>query len=160
MASNPEMEYQVFSLHFPKELGYGLLNWDSQQGRPFSLPSKRNFPIFFKPKLVIAKFIGKMKKKSGIVKSGLDAMPLFLLYNLLSDIFLLAHRVKNHLFSYHLQRPLQPILNSLSIWMIRILMMILQIALWSFLWCRGRKPESLNMLLDSRFSNAICQPKD
>ena len=29
----------------------------------------------------IAKFIGKMQKKSGIMKSGLEAMPLFLLDN-------------------------------------------------------------------------------
>ena len=33
----------------------------------------------FKPKVAIAKFIGKMQKKSGsIMKSGLDAMPIFL----------------------------------------------------------------------------------
>ena len=49
----------------------------------FSLTSQRNFPISFKPKVAIAKFIGKMQKKSGIMKSGLDAMPLFLLDNLL-----------------------------------------------------------------------------
>ena len=49
-------------------------------GQTFSLPSQRNFSISFKPKVAIAKFIGKMqKKKSGIMKSGLDAMPLFLL---------------------------------------------------------------------------------
>ena len=46
-------------------------------------PSKRNSPISFKPKIAIAKFIGKMQKKSGIMKSGLDAMPLFLLDDLL-----------------------------------------------------------------------------
>ena len=40
-----------------------LLNWDSQHGRLFSLPSQRNFPISFKPKVAIAKFIGKMQKK-------------------------------------------------------------------------------------------------
>ena len=50
---------------------------------PYSLPSQRNFPISFKPKVAIAKFIGKMQKKSGIMKSGLDAMPLFLLDDLL-----------------------------------------------------------------------------
>ena len=42
-----------------------------------------NFPISFKPKVAIAEFIGKMKKQSGIMKSGLDAMPLFLLDDLL-----------------------------------------------------------------------------
>ena len=41
--------------------------------------------ISFKPKVTIAKFIGKMKKKSGIIKSGLDDMPLFLLDDLLND---------------------------------------------------------------------------
>ena len=67
-------------------------------GQLFCLPSQRNIPISFKPKVAIASSLGKCNKKSGIVKSGLDAMPLFLLYNLLRDIFLLAHRVKNHLF--------------------------------------------------------------
>ena len=28
MASNPKMEYQVFSLHFPKELSYGYLRFE------------------------------------------------------------------------------------------------------------------------------------
>ena len=37
----------------------------------------------FKPKVAIAKFIGKMQKKSGLMKSGLDATPLFLLDDLL-----------------------------------------------------------------------------
>ena len=41
-----------------------LRNWDSQQtGQTFSLPSQRNFPISFKPKVAIAEFIGKMQKK-------------------------------------------------------------------------------------------------
>ena len=47
----------------------------------FSLPSQRNFPISFKTKVAIAKFIWKMQKKSGIMKSGLDTMPLFFLDN-------------------------------------------------------------------------------
>ena len=37
-----------------------------------------------KPKVARAKFIGKMQKKSGIMKIGLGAMPLFLLDNLLN----------------------------------------------------------------------------
>ena len=37
-------------------------------------------------KVAIAKFIGKMQKKSGIMKNGLDAMPLFLLDDLLNDL--------------------------------------------------------------------------
>ena len=35
-------------------------------------------------KVALAKFIGKMQKKSGIMKSGLVAMPLFLLDDLLT----------------------------------------------------------------------------
>ena len=47
----------------------------------FSLPSQRNFPITFKPKVAIAKFVWKMQKKNlaHIIKGGLAAMPLFLL---------------------------------------------------------------------------------
>ena len=33
-----------------------------QHGRLFSLPSQRNFPVSFKPKVVIAKFVWKMQK--------------------------------------------------------------------------------------------------
>ena len=55
-----------------------------RKGRIFSLPSQRNFPISFKPKVPIAKLIWKMQKKSGIMKSGLEAMPLFLQDDLLN----------------------------------------------------------------------------
>ena len=79
MTSNPKMEYQIFLCIFQKNsamatLGLkemakflwkgrekGLPCWlshfsfaNSQQGRPFSLPSQRNFPISFKPKVAIA----------------------------------------------------------------------------------------------------------
>ena len=58
-----------FFLHFPKELSYGYLRFDGNGkislGRTFSLPSQREFPIPSKPKAAIAKFIWKMKKKSG-----------------------------------------------------------------------------------------------
>ena len=75
----PQNGIPGFSLHFPKELtqlSYGYLRFEenvkflwegrekslpSQQGRPFSLPSQKNFLIFFKPKVAIAKFIGKMQ---------------------------------------------------------------------------------------------------
>ena len=40
-----------------------------------------------KPKVAIAKFVWKMQKNSGIMKSGLDAMPLFLLDDLLKQWF-------------------------------------------------------------------------
>ena len=56
----------------------------STLGLKETLPSQRNFPISFKPKVAIAKFVWKMQKKSGIMKSGLDAMPLFLLDDLLN----------------------------------------------------------------------------
>ena len=36
-------------------------------------------------KVAIAKFIGKMQKKSGIMKNGSDTMPLFLLDDLLTQ---------------------------------------------------------------------------
>ena len=55
MAFNPLFIIPDFFLYFPKELSYGYL-----------------------------KFEGKSKKKSGIMKSGLDAMPLFLLDDLLN----------------------------------------------------------------------------
>ena len=64
---------------FNNEMDKSLPFFDSQL---FSLPSQRNFPFSFKPKVALAKFIGKMQKK-GIMKSGLDAMPLFLLGDLL-----------------------------------------------------------------------------
>ena len=53
--------------------------------KTFSLLSQKNFPISFKPKIAIAKFVWKMRKKSGIMKSGLDAMRLFLLDDLLKE---------------------------------------------------------------------------
>ena len=67
----------------------GLPCWLSQfsktkqpTGQIFSLPSQTNFPISFKPKVAIAKFIGKMqKKRSGIMESGMDAMPHFLIFS-------------------------------------------------------------------------------
>ena len=54
-------------MHFPKKLNSGYLKFEGNG----------------KPKVAIAKFIGKMQKKSGIIKSGFDAMPLFLLDDLL-----------------------------------------------------------------------------
>jgi hypothetical protein len=55
-----------------------LLNWYSQQGILFSLPSQRNFPISFKPKVAIAEFFWKMQRKTWYSFLGLDAMPLSL----------------------------------------------------------------------------------
>ena len=52
--------------------------------RTFFPTFQMNFPISFKLKVAIAKFIEKMQKKSGIMKSGSDAMPLFLQDDLLN----------------------------------------------------------------------------
>ena len=104
--SNPKMKCQVFLCIFQKNsamaIGYlrfeigkfcpvgclslGKLNWDSQLDKTFSVPSQRNIPISIKLKVAIVKFAWKMQKKSGIIKSGLDAIPLFLLDDLLSFI--------------------------------------------------------------------------
>ena len=71
----------------------GLSRWLSQfsktklrqpTGQNF-FPTFYQFPISFKPKVAIAKFVWKMQKKSGIMKSELDAMPLFLLDDLLKN---------------------------------------------------------------------------
>ena len=70
MASTPKWNTR-FSLHFPKELSYGYFRF------------KGNGENSFKPKVAIAKLVWKMQKKSGIMKSGLDTMPLFLLDYLL-----------------------------------------------------------------------------
>ena len=51
---------------------YQASNWSTKK-----IPSWGNLA------LAVAKFIGKMQKKSGIMKSGLDAMPLFLLDDML-----------------------------------------------------------------------------
>ena len=89
MASNPLFIKPV--LHFQNELSYVgclsfLLNRDSQQGRPFSLPSQRNFPISFKPKVAIAEFFWKMQRKTWYSILGVDAMPLSLKNLLLKEI--------------------------------------------------------------------------
>ena len=43
---------------------------NSQPGKLFSQPSQRKFPISFKPKVAIAKFIGKMQKNLVLWKVG------------------------------------------------------------------------------------------
>ena len=50
MASNPLFKIPDFFFAFSIScLSLVLLNWGRQQGRPFSLPSQRNFLISFKP---------------------------------------------------------------------------------------------------------------
>ena len=72
LGSNPKIGIPGYSLHFPKEKK-GLLCWLSQfsktklrqpAGQTFFPTSQENFPISFKPKVAIAKFIGKMQKKN------------------------------------------------------------------------------------------------
>ena len=65
--------------------------------RSCSLHFPRNFPISFKPKVAIAKFVWKKQKKSGIMKSGLDAMPLFLLDDLLKKSKVNKEGLSEHL---------------------------------------------------------------
>ena len=73
-------------------LGKSPPSWLSQ-GRNFSL---KNLPISFKSKVAIAKFIWKMQKKSGIMKSGLDAMHLLLQDDLLRS----SKRCPSLIFNY------------------------------------------------------------
>ena len=56
-------------LHFPNELCDGYLRFEGTKlrqptGQTFSLPSQRNFPISFKPKVAIAEFFWKMQRKT------------------------------------------------------------------------------------------------
>ena len=55
-----------------------FLTWESQQGRPFSLPSQRNFSISFKPKVAIGEFFWKMQRKTWFSIFGVVDMPLSL----------------------------------------------------------------------------------
>ena len=75
MASTPKMEYQAFLCIFQKNSAMATLGvkemgkflWEVRVkglpcwlGKLFSLPSQRNFPFSFKPKVAIAKYIGKV----------------------------------------------------------------------------------------------------
>ena len=53
-------------------LSLAKLNRNSELGKFFSLPSQSSFPISFKPKVAMAKFIGKMQKKIWYSVSGLE----------------------------------------------------------------------------------------
>jgi len=113
MVSNPKMEYQVLLCIFQKksatatlclkEMGNSFgkvgkkvcpticfslakLNRDIHLGELFSLPPQRYFPISFKPKVSIAKFIGKIQKSLVLWK-----VPLFLLDDLLINTLLLFY---------------------------------------------------------------------
>ena len=73
-----------------------MLIWDSQQGRPFPLPSKRNFPISFKPKVAIDEFFWKMQRKSWYSILGVDTLPLSLKNLLLKWFEKRASLFKDH----------------------------------------------------------------
>ena len=55
-------------------------------GQTFFLPSQRNFPISFKPKVAIAEFFWKMQRKTRYSILVVDAMPLSLKNLLLKKI--------------------------------------------------------------------------
>ena len=71
MASNPLFIIPDFFCIFQKNLAMA------------TLCLKEMVKFLWKPEVAIAKLVWKMQKKSGIMKSGLDAMPLFLLDDLL-----------------------------------------------------------------------------
>ena len=88
MASNPLFIIPDLFLQFPNELCYGYLGLEGngkiplgRQGKKFCWLSKFSFRSNLRqPQL---RLFGKCKKQSGIMKSGLDDMPLFLLDDLL-----------------------------------------------------------------------------
>ena len=72
-----------------------LPNWLSQfslaklrqpTGQTF-LPTQKNFPIYFKPKVATAEFFWKMQRKPWYSNLGVDAMPFFF-KNLLLKVLL------------------------------------------------------------------------
>ena len=67
MASNPLFIIPDFFFHFPNELCHGYLRFEGNGKIPSNLS------------------LENAKKRSGIMKSGLDAMPLFLLDDLLNE---------------------------------------------------------------------------
>ena len=89
-SSGPETYTETWSwfrLPIPKP-GFGR----TLQGRPFPLPSQRNFPISLKPKVAIAEFFWKMQRKTWYSIFGVDAMPLSL-KNLLLNHYHVIHNL-------------------------------------------------------------------
>ena len=95
MASNPKMEYQIFHCIFQKNSAMATLGLKEMEkflweGREKVLPC-------WLSQFSFAKFVWKMQNKSDIMKSGLDAMSLFLLDNLLLAIGRnLSHFLDSH----------------------------------------------------------------
>ena len=69
VGSNPAACYSKFCCFFILALPFFLLF------PPFSLPSQRNFPISFKPKVAIVEFFQKMQRKVWYSILRVDAMP-------------------------------------------------------------------------------------
>ena len=84
MASTLKMDYQVFLCVFQKNSAMATLRLKEME--KFLLENReKDSPCWlsqFRKTKGISRFPGKMKKKTGIMKSGLDAMPLFLLEDL------------------------------------------------------------------------------
>ena len=85
MPSNSKMEYNVFLCILQKNSAMATLGLKEMgkflwEGRGKSLPSWLS--QFRLSKVALAKFIGEMQKKTGIMKSGLDDVPLVLHVNM------------------------------------------------------------------------------
>ena len=80
--------YFLFFFIFQKNSAMATLglkeNWKIPLGRQRKRSALLAVSVQRLQKVAIAKFVWKMQKKSGIMKSGLDAMSLFLLDHLLS----------------------------------------------------------------------------
>ena len=109
MASNPLFIIPDFFFHFPNELCYGYLRETKLRqptGQTFSLPSQKNFPISFKPKVAIAKFIWKMKKKIWYYEKWVGGHASFPPRQSVKEIIVLSlnKRVKKyHFFNFFLR---------------------------------------------------------
>ena len=80
---------------YPVEcLSLEKLNWDNQLGKLFYLPSQMKFPISFKPKVAIAKFAWKMKKKVWYYENWFGRHAFFLLDDLLNRESLIPKQEK------------------------------------------------------------------
>ena len=79
MASTPKMEYQIFLCIIQKNSAMATLGL-KEMGKFLWEGRENGLPCWLSQ---FRSSFGKCKKKSGIMKSGLDAMPLFLLDDLL-----------------------------------------------------------------------------
>ena len=96
VGSNPTASNSKFCYFFILALPFSLLF------PPFSLPSQRNFPISFKPKVAIANFFWKMQRKTWYFILGLDTITLSLKNLLLNNLGLkcFANLIVRHLLKF------------------------------------------------------------